>query len=124
MYTAILSGVNATAGVGLVEIYDLDLTGGSELANISTRGFVDTGANVMIGGIIIGPGGLADSSVPLRAIGPSLANSGIQDPLLDPMLELHDAQGVTVSINDDWEDTQKDEIEATGVALVEAYHLH
>jgi hypothetical protein len=61
-YTGILSGVGGTTGVGLVEVYDLDQSAGSILANISTRGFVDTGDNVMIGGIIIGPTDTADSS--------------------------------------------------------------
>ena len=68
-YTAIVSGKNAGTGVALIEAYDLDSTADSELANISTRGFVQTGANVMIGGFIVGGN---TSSVALRAIGPSL----------------------------------------------------
>lgn len=115
-YTAILSGTNSTTGVGLVEIYDLDLTAGSHMANISTRGFVDTGDGVMIGGFIVGPTDAGETEVLLRAIGPSLGNFGVQDPLEDPVLELHDPQGTTIATNDDWQDTQKDEIEATGLA--------
>lgn len=115
-YTAILSGTNSTTGIGLVEIYDLDLTAGSHMANISTRGFVDTGDGVMIGGFIVGPTDAGETEVLLRAIGPSLGNFGVQDPLEDPVLELHDPQGTTIATNDDWQDTQKDEIEATGLA--------
>jgi len=114
-YTGILSGVGSTTGVGLVEVYDLDASAGSRLANISTRGFVDVGADVMIGGFILGPPETGGATVLLRAIGPSLVNAGIQDPLQDPVLELHDSQGNTVTTNDDWQDSQKDEIEATGI---------
>jgi len=115
-YTAILSGANLSTGVGLVEVYDLDQSAGSKLANISTRGFVDTGDNVMIGGIIIGPDNTGDATVLLRAIGPSLANFGVADALQDPVLELHDGQGTILSSNDDWQDTQEAEIAATGLA--------
>ena len=52
-YTAIVRGVNNSTGVGLVEVYDLDSAADSKLANISTRGFVQTGDNVMIGGFIV-----------------------------------------------------------------------
>jgi len=114
-YTGILSGVGGTTGIGLVEVYDLDQSAGSGLANISTRGFVDTGDNVMIGGIIIGPTNTADATVLFRAIGPSLGSQGVQGALQDPMLELHDIQGTTIATNDDWKDTQQTEIEATGI---------
>ena len=114
-YTGILSGAGGTTGVGLVEVYDLDQTAGSRLANISTRGFVDVGDNVMIGGIIVGPDTLADATILFRAIGPSLGPLGVEDPLLDPVLELHDNQGTTIATNDDWKDTQQSEIEATGI---------
>jgi hypothetical protein len=115
-YTAILAGANQSTGVGLVEIFDLDQSAGSKLANISTRGFVDTGDNVMIGGIIIGPSDTGDAIVLIRAIGPSLVNAGISDALEDPELELHDGQGTTLTTNDDWRDTQESDIEATGLA--------
>jgi hypothetical protein len=119
-YTVILQGTNQSTGVGLVEGYDLDESAGSSLANISTRGFVDVGANVMIGGITIGPSDTGAATVILRAIGPSLAALGVADPLQDPVLELHDSQGTTLMMNDNWQDTQKDEIEATGFAPSDA----
>jgi hypothetical protein len=103
-YTAIISGVNNTTGIAIVEIYDLDAAFPSTLANISTRGFVQAGDNVMIGGFIYLGGGGA-TQVVLRAIGPSLAAFGITNPLLDPMLELRDGNGTLVAANDDWKNS-------------------
>lgn len=103
-YTAILSGANSTTGIGLVEVYDLDTEIASQLANVSTRGFVGTGDDVMIGGIIIGPPGAADATVVIRGLGPSLGAAGVTDSLADPTLELHDGNGVIIASNDDWQD--------------------
>ena len=109
-YTAILRGTNATTGVGLVEVYDLDLTVDSKLANISTRGLVQTGDNVMIGGFIIA--GSAPEKLIVRAIGPSLPVSG---KLADPTLELYDPNGQKIAHNNDWRETQEAEIIASTV---------
>ena len=114
-YTAILRGKDNTTGIGLVEVYDLAQSANSKLANISTRGFVDTGDNAMIGGLIIGGGGGGDSKVIVRAIGPSLTQSGVANALADPTLELHDGSGATIASNDNWKDTQQAEIEATTI---------
>jgi sugar lactone lactonase YvrE len=86
-----------------------------KLRNISTRGFVQTGDSVLIGGFIVGGSALANNAVLLRAIGPSLAASGVPDPLLDPTLEIHDVTGAVIATNDDWQDTQSAQIEATGL---------
>ena len=102
-YTAIVRGKNDTTGIGLVEVYDLDEAADSELANISTRGFVDTGDNVMIGGFIVGSG--VDTTVVVRAIGPSLGDLGVSNPLQDPTLELHGTNGDLLASDDDWKDT-------------------
>ena len=102
-YTAILAGNNQTAGIGLVEIYDADSTVASQLANISTRGFVRTGDNVMIGGFILGQGD-ANVAVAVRGIGPSLSQSGLNNVLVDPTLDLRDSNGALLSTNDDWQD--------------------
>jgi hypothetical protein len=112
-YTAIVRGVNGSTGIGLVELYDIARTGDSELANISTRGLVQTGDNVLIGGFILL--GASTEQVLVRAIGPSLSSAGIANPLLDPTLELHDGNGALLTSNDDWKDTQQSEIEATGI---------
>jgi hypothetical protein len=100
-YTAILAGKNGGTGVGVVEVYDLAQAANSKLANISTRGFVDTGNNVMIGGFILS-GGTSGGKVLVRAIGPSLSQSGLGNPLADPTLELHDGSGTTIATNDNW----------------------
>ncbi len=114
-YTAIVRGVGGGTGVALVEAYDLEPAAGTT-ANISTRGFVDTGDNVMIGGFIAGSGGGGDATVLVRAIGPSLTAQGVPGALADPVLELYDGSGTNLTTNDDWMDTQETEIEATGLA--------
>ena len=86
-YTAVLRGKNNTSGTGLIEIYDLDPAADSQLANISTRGFVQTQENVMIGGFMLG-GNTNSSHVIVRGIGPSLAAAGVTNVLADPTLEL------------------------------------
>ena len=104
-YTAIVSGENDGTGVSLVEAYNLSSdTADSKFANISTRGNVGTGQNVMIGGFILGGGAGGFSEVIVRGIGPSLADSGVTDPLANPFLELHDSEGTVIASNDNWMD--------------------
>jgi hypothetical protein len=116
-YTAVMRGVNNTTGIGAVEAYDLDPTVDSQLANISTRGLVQTGDNVMIGGIIAM--GTGSQKVIVRAIGPSLANAvpPVMGALADPTLELYDGNGMLLLMNDNWRDdpAQEAEIIASGV---------
>ena len=112
-YTVVVRGKNDATGIGLFEVYDLDQTVDSKLANISTRGFVETGDNVMIGGTIIT--GNAPTRVLFRAIGPSLTNFGVPHALANPTLELYDGNGQLIAINNDWRDTQEAEIIATGI---------
>ena len=103
-YTAILSGQNQTTGVALVELYDDDgQASDSALANISTRGFVRTGENVMIGGFILGSAS-GNMNVVIRGIGPSLSQAGLSNVLADPTLELHDGNGALLISNDNWMD--------------------
>ncbi|HEY3662412.1 MAG TPA: hypothetical protein VGL24_04600 [Chthoniobacterales bacterium] len=110
-YTAIVSGRNGDTGIGLVEAYGLD--GTAQVVNISTRGFVQTGDNAMIGGFIVLDTGTT-TTVLVRAIGPSL--TGVSNAMADPTLELHDGNGATLASNDNWKDTQQTEIQATGLA--------
>ena len=102
-YTAILAGKNNDTGVGLLEVYDTNQATSSQLANISTRGFIQTGDNVMIGGFILGEGN-GGTSVALRGIGPSLSQSGLNNVLVDPTLELRDSNGALLVSNDNWQD--------------------
>jgi hypothetical protein len=121
-YTAILRGTNNSTGIAVVESYDLgtasmDVGSGAQLANISTRGFVNTSDNVMIGGIISANG---SAKFIIRAIGPSLSGSGIQGVLQDPTLELRSSNGTLLSSNDNWKtrpdgSSQQAEIEATTI---------
>ncbi len=117
LYTAIVPAHNDGTGVGLVEVYDLDEAADSEMANISTRGFVDIDDNVMIGGFIVGNG--VSTSVVVRAIGPSLAGAGVANPLQNPTLELHDGNGAEIASDDDLKDSQQAELEASGLAPVD-----
>lgn len=150
--TAIVRGRNGAPGVGLVEVFDLDHGSPAKLLNISTRGHVGTGENVMIAGAIIM--GSKSAQVVVRAIGPSLAGAGLSNPLEDPVLELRDPNGAMIAVNDDWREHEAEvnattlaptdpresvivatlfpanytaiargKNDSTGVALVEAYYL-
>jgi pimeloyl-ACP methyl ester carboxylesterase len=112
-YTVVVRGKGTSTGVGLFEVYDLDETVDSKLSNISTRGFVDTDNNVMIGGTIIT--GTTTPNVLFRAVGPSLGTFGVNNALQDPILELHDGNGGVIAINDNWRDSQEAAITATGI---------
>jgi N-acetylneuraminic acid mutarotase len=101
-YTAIVRGVNNTMGVALVEVYDLSLESNSILGNVSTRSFVQTDDNVMIGGFIVQ--GTQPKRVILRAIGPELTPY-VLNVLPDPTLELHDSTGALIAANDNWRTT-------------------
>ena len=114
-YTAILRGKSPLdVGVGSVEIYDVDLEADAILANISSRGFVQSGENRMIAGVIIGARNGA-GKILIRALGPSLRTFGVTEPLPDPMVSLFNASGTPLATNDNWADTQSFEIQATGI---------
>jgi Matrixin len=104
-YTAVVQSFTddhspPTTGVGLFELYDLGTNGG-RAGNISTRGEVLGGDNVLIGGTIIG--GTETKTVVVRAIGPSLGEAGIANPLSNPSLDLYDSNGAILQSNDDWQ---------------------
>jgi hypothetical protein len=99
-YTAIERGVNNGTGIGVVEAYDLDTSANSKLANISTRGLVQTGDNVLFAGTIVV--GQASQKVIIRALGPS---TGVPGAMADPTLELHDGSGTLLETNDNWVDS-------------------
>ena len=112
-YTAVVSGVNNSTGVGLVESYTLD-TNSSRAANISTRGHVGVGDDVLIGGFIVS--GHSPKSIMVRALGPSLGATSDSTLLADPLVELHDSDGQLVASNDNWNTgDQASEIIATGI---------
>jgi len=113
-YTATLSGKNSTTGVGLVELYDISGGASAELTNVSTRGFVGTGDNVLIAGFISN----GSTQVVVRGLGPTLAQPqfGVSGALADPVVTLVDSDGNVVATNDNWKNTQQAEISATGKA--------
>lgn len=151
-YTAVIGGKDGSGGTALVEVYDGDAMADSQLGNVSTRGFVGTEDDVLIGGFVVA--GPASAKVVVRALGPSLTAFGVHDAIADPMLEVHDGNG-NVTSNDDWQtavsgglipvalqplDPRESAIqmslapgsytaivrgkgETTGVGLVEAYNL-
>jgi len=112
-YTAVVRGKNNTTGVGLVEAYDINKAVDTTLTNISTRGFVSTDQNVMIGGFISGNGIVR---VIVRALGPTLSQFGVPNILADPTLEVRDVNGTLLASNDNWQDSQQAEINASGFA--------
>ena len=117
-YTVVVTGHDGGTGLGLFEVYDLDDAVSARLANVSTRGLVQTGDNVLIGGFISGGGSGRDTfPVLVRALGSSI--SGVSQ-LLDPTLELRDGNGAIIDFNDNWAvrsdgSSQRSEVEATTI---------
>ena len=116
-YTAFLQGKGATTGIGLAEIYDVDPSVNARVTNLSARGFVGSGNDMLIGGIIVGGGPTGSvQRVLIRALGPSLGNAGVANPLANPTLSLRDTNGNVIANNDNWQDSQQADIAATGKA--------
>ncbi len=113
-YTAIMRGGNDATGIGLIELYDVERTASANAVNLSTRGLVQTGDDVLIGGLIVG--GATTQRVIFRAIGPSLSGRGVTGALANPTLELVDSSGTRIAFNDDWRSDQATEIIGSGLA--------
>ena len=113
-YTVVVRGADGETGRVIAEVFDITNGIGPTLVNLSTRGHVGVGDDVMIAGVI--PQGDLKSRVAIRALGPSLEAAGVTGPLMDPILELRDFNGAIVTTNDNWRDTQPDPIEAAGLA--------
>jgi hypothetical protein len=109
LYTAVVRGKGDTTGIAVVEAYDMGQEANAKLANISTRGFVQTEDNVMIGGFFVMG---APQRVIARAVGPSLT---LPSRLQDPTLQLFDSDGNAIGFNDNWRDTQEQEIKDTTI---------
>ncbi|HWM25439.1 MAG TPA: hypothetical protein VNP98_11480 [Chthoniobacterales bacterium] len=116
-FTAVLRDTAGSTGIGLVEIYDLDPAGNSQLLNLAARAYVGAGDDVLIGGLIVQS---VSMTLLLRALGPELAAHGVTGELGDPALELHDFNGAILASNDDWSDAPNSaEIFATGLAPID-----
>ena len=114
-YTGLLTNKLGAPGIGTFELYDLNFSADSELANISTRGIVLNGNNVMIAGFTLG-NAANPTNLAIRARGPSLSNF-FGNVLADPTLELRDANGALVTANDNWQD------DSVSAALLTAHGL-
>lgn len=110
-YTVIIRGYAHSTGIAVVEAYDPDPASGSRLAEISTRGNVQLGDQLLIGGFIVSNGA---TKVLLRAIGPELTAFSVSNPLQNPTLELRDNNGALLEANDDWETDNRQAIIDTG----------
>jgi hypothetical protein len=120
-YTAVVRGASSSTGIGLVEAYDLDSQpAASRMANIATRGTVETGDNVMIAGFILTNG---PSQIVVRAVGPSLTAAGISGVLADPALELRDSQGNLLGSDDNWQEKSFQAIQLTAIGLAPAMQV-
>jgi hypothetical protein len=118
-YTFVVTGKDLNPGIGLVEAYDLSSLADSKLANLSTRGSVGTGDDVLISGFIVGD--VANDTIVIRAIGPSLASVGVANALSDPMLTVYDSNGSAIASNDNWEnDPSATNIMEDGLAPTDA----
>lgn len=117
-YTAIVVGKNSTTGIALVDAYDSSPASNSRFTNLSSRAFVETGDNIMIGGVIVGGGGGGSVRVIVRGLGPSLMANGLPLPgrMADPTLKLVNEDGDVLIENDNWQTSQQSEIQATGLA--------
>ena len=90
-------------------------TVGPQVLNLSTRGLVGTGDNVLIGGFIVS--GTEPKTMVLRALGPSLSSFGLSGLLADPVLRVYDSSGNVVASNDNWQsDSNASLVEANGLA--------
>jgi len=114
-YTLVASGKDTDSGIGLVEMYDLSALSDSTMANISARGQVGIGDQVLINGFIVGD--VSNATVVIRAIGPSLASFGVSSPLSNPTFTVFDQNGLAIAANDNWQDsTTMSDVEANGLA--------
>ena len=111
-----MRGKNNGSGIGVVDMFDIGLPANARLANVSSRGRIGTGDDVMIGGFFAGPQTAAVTGVVIRAIGPSLSNFGVPQPVQDPTLDIYNRDGTVIASNDDWQSSQQADIQALGLA--------
>lgn len=102
-YTVIVRDKDTSAArLGIVEVFDVSPATNAQLGNLSSRGFVGTGDNVLIGGVIVGPANTGANNILVRSLGPSLGAFGVSGGLADPTVKLIDQNGTTIAANDNW----------------------
>ncbi|HZZ20386.1 MAG TPA: immunoglobulin domain-containing protein [Opitutaceae bacterium] len=94
-YTVQVSGLNATTGVALAEVYEISYTGSARLSNISTRAQVGTGGNILIPGFVIS--GTGTEKLLVRADGPVLTTFSVTGALAQPNLEILSGSSIVAS---------------------------
>lgn len=110
-YTAVVRGNNGGSGVAVTEIYSTSERPDSTISTISSRAFVGSDENVLIGSVIVDGSGTVD--LMMRALGPSLDGFDVTAPLADPSIALYDGNGALLSSNNDWQD---DPVQAAAIA--------
>lgn len=113
-FTSRISGVGDVTGIALVEVYDTDDheagPAAAQLANISMRGSVGTGAGIMIAGFVVQAGHDGDVGVPkqvlIRGVGPTLGGFGVGGTISDPLLQLFNSANEVVAENDNWQEVE------------------
>ena len=103
-YTASVSNKSGATGIGVIEAYDLDAGVQADFGNISTRGAIGTGANVLIAGFIVRPNdtGGPSQKIVVRALGPSLTAANVPGAITDTVIDLRDSNGALIESNDDF----------------------
>lgn len=115
-YTSQVSGVGGTSGIALAEIYDADAySPTTRLVDISTRAFVSTGANILIGGVVID--GSTAETVLVRGVGPALTGFGTVGAIAQPVLTIYSGSNIIYS-NTGWGD---DSTISTAIGTVGAF---
>lgn len=100
-YTAQADAGQGTPGVGIIEVYDADsAAASSRLVNLSSRAEVGGGQAALVAGFSVA--GPAPESLLIRAVGPTLAQFGVGDPLAAPQLTLYDGAGHVIATNAGW----------------------
>jgi cytochrome c peroxidase len=121
-YTAVLEGTNGGTGISILELYDLDFAAASKLANISTRAFVGAGDDILIAGFTVGNTS-NDETVVVRGLGQSLqATASVTQVLVDPTLEVRNANGATLAANDNWPSPDNDSTAIINTGLAPKFY--
>lgn len=100
VYTAHVTTSDASSGTALLEVYDADASVSStKVVNLSSRGAVGAGDDILIVGFVIT--GNVPKKVLVRGVGPALAARGVTGALADPKLLLFRGQ-TQIGENDNW----------------------
>jgi len=120
-YTVEMSGVGATTGIGLVEVYETNTSDPSTLVNISTRAQVGTGSDILIAGFVVS--GSAPVKVLIRAVGPTLGTFNVSGVLAQPVLTVFQGANNQIGTNTGWGNQANPNQVASVAASLNAFAL-